>query len=129
MPTPIIDADFLDLEKIDPAELVRRVIKAGDAWADADAAASSMEDSKKSILAELILKFTMMPKPDGKGLLSQIAAETNALADPAFTAHVELQVEMRRSANRMRVRYDLGKVYIDLLRSQEATRRAEASIR
>lgn len=118
-------ASFLDLAKIEPTELVQRVIAAGDAWADAEAAASSMEDTRKSVLAELTLKYMMTPKPDGRGLISNIAAEANALADPVYTAHVDMQTSMRKDANKARVRYDLGKVYIELLRSQEATRRAE----
>jgi hypothetical protein len=117
--------DYLEIDTLDPAKLVERVIQAGEDWADAEAAAQSLEDTRKRQLAELTLVYLSCPRPDGKGTLSAIAAETHALADPKYLAHLDMAVEMRREANKLRVRYDLGKMYIELLRSKEATRRAE----
>lgn len=117
--------DYLRIDTIDPAQLVQKVVEAGESWADAEAAAQSMEDTRKRLLAELTLQYLAVPKPDGKTRMSQVAAESHAMADPKYGAHLDMAVEMRREANKLRVRYDLGKVYIDLLRSREATRRAE----
>lgn len=117
--------DYLRIDTIDPAQLVQKVVEAGESWADAEAAAQSMEDTRKRLLAELTLQYLAVPKADGKTRMSQAAAESHAMADPKYGAHLDMAVEMRREANKLRVRYDLGKVYIDLLRSREATRRAE----
>lgn len=117
--------DYLRIDTIDPAQLVQKVVEAGESWADAEAAAQSMEDTRKRLLAELTLQYLAVPKADGKTRMSQVAAESHAMADPKYGAHLDMAVEMRREANKLRVRYDLGKVYIDLLRSREATRRAE----
>lgn len=117
--------DYLAIDTLDPTQLVHKVVQAGEAWADAEAAAQSLEDTRKRVLAELTLTYLNVPKPDGKTRMSQVAAEAHAMADPKYGAHLDMAVEMRREANKLRVRYDLGKVYIDLLRSREATRRAE----
>lgn len=117
--------EYLRIDTIDPAQLVQKVVEAGEAWADAEAAAQSMEDTRKRLLAELTLQYLAVPKADGKTRMSQVTAESHAMADPKYGAHLDMAVEMRREANKLRVRYDLGKVYIDLLRSREATRRAE----
>lgn len=95
------------------------LIKAGETWADAEAAASLLEETRKSVLAKLI--------NEGEG--SVAAREYKALADPSYLEFVEGMVSARKAATKARVRYDSAKVLAELRRSQEATRRAEASIR
>lgn len=96
------------------------LIRAGEAWADADAAASLLEETRKSLLAQL------MTEADSA---SNAGKEMLALAHPDYKKHVDGMVSARKAANKARVRYDSAKVLAELRRSQEATRRAEASIR
>ena len=96
------------------------LIRAGEAWADADAAAALLEETKKSLLALL------MNDADASSIA---AKEMQALAHPDYKKHVDGMVSARKAANKARVRYDSAKVLAELRRSQEATRRAEASIR
>lgn len=96
------------------------LLKAGEEWADMDAAASLLEETKKSLLAKLMM--------EAEGT-SAAQREMYALADPEYRKHVEGMVSARKAANKAKVRYDSAKVLAELRRSQEATRRAEASIR
>lgn len=96
------------------------LIRAGEAWADADAAAALLEETKKSLLALL------MNDADASSIA---AKEMQALAHPDYKKHVDGMVSARKAANKARVRYDSAKVLAELRRSQEATRRAEANIR
>lgn len=100
----------------DPNRLHSRLVELGEAWADADAAASLLEEQKKTVLAQLM----SMSQAN-----SSAAKETEALATPLFREHVEKMVEARRVANRMLVNYKSAQVWVDLARSVEATRRAE----
>lgn len=97
-----------------------RLVQAGEDWADKDAAATLLEETKKSVLAEIKAKA---------GAKSDAAAETIALCDKGYKEHIKSMVEARRVANRAKVRYDSAKTLAELRRSEEATRRAEANIR
>lgn len=116
------------LEKLDPHRLVSLVCSAGEEWANADAAASALEEARKSVLSKYTLEHSQ-PKigADGKATkgLSHVAAEARALADPRFEDHLQRMVEARKLANALRVRYDMGKMFIELKRSEIATKRAE----
>lgn len=100
----------------DPDKTYSALVKAGEDWSDQDAAASLLEETKKSVLAKLMLEST--------GTTSA-AREMMALADPKYTAFVEGMVNARKNANRARVRYESAKTLSELRRSQEATKRAE----
>lgn len=100
-------------------EIHLRLVTAGEEWADLDAAASLLEETRKSVLAEL------MNKADG----SMAARESEALAEPAYKLHVTNMVAARKASNRARVRYDSAKAWTELVRTQEATRRAEMGMR
>lgn len=104
----------------DPDKAFDALIRAGEDWADKEAAADLLEETKKSVLADLQLK--------SEGTTGS-AREMYALADPKYRDFVEGMVNARKAANKARVRYDSAKVLAELRRSQEATRRAEASIR
>lgn len=117
------------LKDFDPNKLTAEVIAIGEAWADQDAAASSLEETRKTILAQLQLEYTMeglggrgseKPKP-----MPASQAEMRALADPRYEQHLELMVQARKDANRTRVRYDMGKMRLELYRSLQATMRQE----
>lgn len=108
------------MSDFDPEAIYRRLEAAGDDWVDKNAAAEMLEETKKSLLAELM----------NKSLLSSVSArESCALADPVFRLHVTNMVTARKEANRARVRYDSVRVLAEMRRTQESTRRAEANIR
>lgn len=96
-----------------------QLIRAGEDWADKQAAADLLEETRKSVLAKLI--------NEAEGSVN--AREYKALADPEYKDFVAGMVTARKAANKARVRYDSAKVLAELRRSQEATRRAEANIR
>lgn len=113
------------LSRFDPDKLTHDVTTLGDAWADANATASALEESRKSQLAALMVEFMDGSGGEGSKKLSAAAAEVRALADPRYTTHVDLMVEARRAAHKARVRYDMGQSRIELMRSQMATLRQE----
>jgi hypothetical protein len=92
---------------------------AGEDWADKEAAAELLEETKKTVLAEL------MSSEQG----TNADRERRALANPAYKLHLTNMVAARKEANRAKVRYDSGKVLAEMRRTQESTRRAEANIR
>jgi hypothetical protein len=102
-----------------PELVYAELLKSGEAWADADAAATLLEETLRSVRSEL--KLDSSEKSDA-------ARETEALASPSFKAHVVSMVEARRVANRARVGYDAVRTLADLRRSEHATRRAEAQL-
>lgn len=104
---------------LDPDKTYDALIRAGEEWADADAAASLLEEAKKSVLAKLI--------NEAEGSVN--AREYKALADPEYRKHVEGMVTARKVANKKRVRYDSAKVLAELRRSEESSRRAEMGMR
>mgnify|MGYP000872197155 CR=1 FL=1 len=104
----------------DPDHAYRQMVEAGEAWADAEAAAQALEESRKSVLASLMV---------GQAAPSLGAKEMHALADEQYRGHVEAMVKARKAANLARVRYDCRKVLAEMRRTQESTRRAEMNIR
>lgn len=102
---------------IDPRELHSRLVKLGEEWAEAEAAAQLLEETRKSVLGEIFQRKVVH--------MSATAAEHVARATEDYRDHIKAMVEARHEANKRRVRYDSAKVFIDLLRSQHATRREE----
>lgn len=118
------------LKDFDPHRLTQEVIRTGEEWADQDAAASSLEETKKTLLAKITLEFIEGSyRSGGAGekpkAMSATAAELRALSDARFEQHLELMVQARKESNRMRVRYDMGKMKLELMRSLQATMRNE----
>lgn len=105
---------------INPDEIHERLRIAGEEWADKDAAASLLEETKKTLLAEL-----MLSAPGS----SQAAKEMEALAHPRYREHLLSMVAARKEANKVKVRYDTGKVWAELKRSAESTKREEMRMR
>lgn len=104
----------------DPERSFHELERAGLYWADADAAASMFEESKKSVLADL------MNETNGG---TNAERERRALASQIYKQHVEKMVAARKEATRAKVRYDALKVLAEMRRTEESTRRAEASLR
>jgi len=114
----------------DPYRLTQEVIQAGEEWAEQDAAASALEETRRTLLAKLVLEVTESGyRSGGAGekprAISATAAESRALADPRYEQHLELMVMARKEANRMKVRYDMGRMRLELMRSLQATMRNE----
>lgn len=101
-------------------ELHAEIMQAGEKWADAEAAASLLEETRKSVLAKLM---------NESAVASIAGKEMMALADPEYRKFVEGMVSARKTANKARVRYDSAKVLAELRRSEESTRRAEMTLR
>lgn len=116
----------------DPTDISTLVADAGAEWYQNDAGAAALEESKKSVLAKLVLEYMESRVPGAAGAapkaISFAQAEQRALADPRYEAHVEMMVSMRKSANLSRVRYDMGRMYLELQRSANATRRQEMAM-
>jgi len=101
-----------------PEALLDALSDSGIDWADKCAAAELMEETKKSLLAQLTVSFM---REGG----TKSAAEAKALASTEYQEHIAKMVEARRQANTARVKYDSVKVYLNMLRTYEASRRAE----
>lgn len=109
-----------DPRKLDSDRAYDALIKAGEDWADKDAAACLLEENRKSVLAKY---------KNESGEKSDAARETLALCHDNYLEHVAMMVEARRIANRARVKYDSAKVLAEMRRSEESTRRAEMTLR
>jgi len=104
---PILNADHIaaELEKL------------GNTWADHNAAASVLEETKSTLQAKIAKEELAKGAPISK-------AEILAKADPVFEEHIKAMVEARRLATRAKVRFDTFKIKAELLRSNAATDRA-----
>ena len=103
----------------DVNKVTERIVELGEEWADQNAAADILEETKTALLSEL--KTYSMEKSDA-------AKETEAKANPKFREHLEAMVEARRIANRAKVNYEAAKTWTDLLRTKEANLRAEMKL-
>jgi hypothetical protein len=114
---------------MEPTAITTLVADAGAEYFQNDAAASVLEESKKSVLAKLVLEYMETRVAGTAGgapkAISFAQAEQRALADPSYEAHLEMMVSARKNANLARVRYDMGRMYLELQRSANATRRQE----
>lgn len=107
---------------INPDELVHVLATRGEDWADKEAAAQALEESRRAFRAQLAAEYME------KGVNSVAGAELRAEADPRYHEYVRNMTEARRLANIARVNFDSQKAYIELKRSQIATMRAEAQL-
>lgn len=105
---------------MDPDRIYDSLVKAGEAWADAESAASLLEETKKSVLAKL------MNDADATSIAGK---EMHALASDEYADFISGMVRARAAATKARVRYDSAKVLAELRRSEESTRRAEMNLR
>jgi hypothetical protein len=107
---------------LDTDALCEEAEAAGLAWADAKAAADVLEETRKSVLATTMASHL----EDGMAVSK---AETLALADPAYQDFVRRMVSARKAADRSRVRYDILRTRIELLRTNASTERAAMNLR
>ena len=105
---------------MDAERIYEQIVKAGEEWSDLDAAASLLEETKKSVLAKLMNECQAA---------SIGAKEMYALAEDEYKKHVSGMVQARKLANKAKVRYDSARILAELRRSEESTRRAEMTMR
>ena len=115
-------------ETFNPEKLAKKMEEAGLDWSDKDAAASILEENRKTVLANIVLEYMEIGTGNGRPM-SQSLAETKALADPRYGEHLTTMVNSRKLANRARVRYDSVKAELELNRTLQSTLRAEMSLR
>jgi hypothetical protein len=133
IPPRELDALVQTLKSFDPNVLADEVIRVGEQWADNDAAASALEETKKTMLARLTLEYLEGHSKSG-GLgekprpMPVSQAELRALCDGRYEQHIDLMVAARKEAQIYRVRYDLGRMRLELMRSLQATLRNEMRI-
>jgi hypothetical protein len=104
---------------VDANELYHKLTQAGDDWADKQAAYNVLDDTKNAVLAQLMLKSSAT---------SVAAKEIEAKASKEYTDHVKHTQEAMKLALKAKVNYESIKIWIDLKRSEEATRRAEMKL-
>lgn len=108
------------LGKFNPDTLHQRLVTLGEDWAEKQAAADLLEETKKSVLSQIAVTSNAK---------SATEREQYALATPQYREHLAAMVEARKEANKAKVNYHAAQAWLDLARSMEATRRAEANIR
>ena len=116
MSPPRSNLAFIDIDK-----LCHDAEEAGIAWADAKAAYEALEQTRKTVLAQGVKSHM------GSGAYNK--AETLALADESYLEFLKRLVHAGRAADRARVRYDVMKTRIELLRTNASTERAAMSMR
>jgi len=103
-----------------PARLAGSIVSRGEIWADADGAASLLEETKGTLLGKLLKEH--FDQPAWK-------AEALAKADPRYEEHIKAMVAARTMSNLAKVRYDGARAMGDFERSVESTRRAEMQMK
>jgi hypothetical protein len=104
-----------------PSDLARGFYEHGKDWSEKDGAASLYEETRRTLRAQIALKFL----PDA-GSVSK--AEMNAEGTIEYIEHVKAMVAARTVANIARAQFDADRAFIDLVRSQESSRRAEMQL-
>ena len=112
-----------NMRPIDPDRIRYELEQTGEAWADAHAAASLLEETQKSVLSELVADY------QGSGVKAVAAAEHLARADRRYRQHVAEMVSARKAANKARVKMDSLKAWIELERTRASTDRALMGLR
>ena len=107
---------------IDTDSLCDEAEEAGLAWADAKGAYELLDQTRKTVLAQGMKAHLAEGLPGNK-------AETLALADASYHEFIRRTVAAGHAADRARVRYDILKTRIELIRTNASTERAAMSMR
>lgn len=92
-----------------------KLVTIGEGWSEMNYAAELLEETKKTLLAQLTLKSSGS---------SMAAKETEALASGDYDEHIRKMVKARMQANKCKVKYDSAKVWAELKRTEAANERA-----
>ena len=107
---------------VDVDRLCDELETAGTAWADAKAAYEALSETRKTVLAKGTKDHMGSGVPTNK-------AETLALADESYHEFIKKMIYAGRTADRAKVRFDVIKTRIELLRTNASTERAAMSMR
>jgi hypothetical protein len=110
------------VNKLDPNRLAEELSKRGRDWADKDAAYYALEESKHSILS--LAKADLNDQQQ-----SEAGKETAARRSAMFQQHLKDTAAARKAMNIAKVNYTTYQAYLELIRSKEATNRAEMTLR
>jgi hypothetical protein len=102
--------------------LLDQYAETAEAWVDAEAAASLLEDCKSAVLAE------RMAIAMDNGAKSIAAAEQAVKATVEWREHVTSIVEARKLANRYKVQLEYLRMRFQEWQSHEANNRLEAKL-
>lgn len=105
----------------DPAKLVAKLVEAGERYADLNAAAKALEETKGSVLGQLVTTYINQGKPAG-------ASEHMARANGIYQSHIHRMVDAQKEAIKAKVRWEALEAYMELMRTKEASRRAEMQL-
>lgn len=100
---------------INPDAIYEKLVTLGEDFSDKDAAANLLDETKKVLLAQLMVKSSAT---------SAAAKEMEALADPSYTVHIGRMVEAKKEAQRAKVRWISAQAWCDASRTQAASERA-----
>lgn len=106
---------------IDPNRIAHTLEERGLEWADKDAAFKALDDVTKTVLSECMA--------DLNEEMSVAAAETKARRSQKYKDHLKALSDARRESNRAKVNYDTYRAFVDLMRSREATDRAQMTLK
>lgn len=102
-----------------PDEIAETLRMLGITWAELDGAANLLEESLKSVRAQIALKY------EGSAAYKEMMAYASA----DYREHVAAMVTARTESNKAKVNYECIKVKIELIRTLESSRRAEMTMR
>jgi len=102
------------------ATAYKQIIDMGEDWADKESAASLLEHSRHTVLAQEKLKSNAS---------SEAAKETDARASIVYTTHVQNMVTARKEANKAKVKWEAAKTLSSLRQTQESLKKAEMNLR
>jgi|TARA_R110000744_G_scaffold65794_1_gene134701 hypothetical protein len=114
--------NYIEYNQFDPNVLMKRVEEVGNQWAEADAVCGILEDTRKTLLAKLIVQHL----PEQKSISK---AEQYAMCDEEYSQHMKELGKSRKDKNLSLVKYNTLKKWIDLIQTKEANLRAEMKIR
>lgn len=90
-----------------------------EAWVDADAAASLLEDTRSAYLSQRMLMY---------GDIAVSKAEASVKATPAWKDYVEKTIAARKRANLLKVQMETIRMRFQEYVSQEANNRTQARL-
>jgi hypothetical protein len=106
----------------DPKNLAEKFEKYGNDWCQKKAAADLLLRTSKNLKAKICLEKL----PDAGSVAK---ADIMAEASHEYDEQCKMAIEAQRQENLAWVKFEQAKVYIDLIRSQQATERAALTIR
>ncbi|HYF40923.1 MAG TPA: hypothetical protein VEA35_00620 [Ramlibacter sp.] len=107
--------------ELEPWKMAEELAQRGMAWADANAAAEALEETRQSVYSQIATGFLEAGDSAAK-------AELRAKADERYQTHIKSMVDARRTANRAHVRWKTYQAFVELVRSAESSRRAEMNL-